>query len=94
MLLFEDILVTFPNLRCLKLNPNASFDDIRVFFYVPVTHLYSTLLELHISIREMDDCLAILDICFDQLRILKVNLFEIHDRFDGEIKSKVRYLFV
>ena len=84
----------FPNLRCLKLNPNTSFDDIYDFFYAPVICLYSTLLELHISIREMDDCLAILDICFDQLRILKVNIFEIHHRFDGEIESKVRYLFI
>ncbi len=95
ILIFENILATFANLRCLKLNPTASFDDVQSFLSAPVIpRMYSTLLELHISMSEMEECLHILDECFDQLRILNVTLFEIYDPLVREIKPEVSYLFV
>jgi len=77
------------------LNPAASFDDIPSFLSAPVIpSIYSTLIELHISMANMEECLHILDECFDQLRILNVTLFEIEDPLVLKIKPDVSYLFV
>lgn len=94
-MLFENILATFTNLRCLKLNPALSFDNNKSFLSVPVIpSIYSTLIELHISMVNMEECLNILDECFDQLRILNVTLLEFDEPLAWEIKAKVSYLFV
>ncbi|CAF2980800.1 unnamed protein product [Rotaria sp. Silwood2] len=72
--IFEKILTIFTNLQCLKFNPSASDDDAVVFCLIRETAISSTLLELHISVLEMPDCLDLLDGRFDQLRVLYVTV--------------------
>ncbi|CAF4814343.1 unnamed protein product [Rotaria sp. Silwood1] len=72
--IFEKILTIFTNLQCLKFNPSASYDDAVLFYWIRETAISSTLLELHVSVLEMRDCLDLLDGRFDQLRVLYVTV--------------------
>ncbi|CAF1277945.1 unnamed protein product [Rotaria magnacalcarata] len=57
------------NLRCLKLNPSLFDLDTLNNSMAYRTTTCSTLLELHVTLTHMPDCLYILDGHFDQLRI-------------------------
>ena len=73
-MMFAKILAIFTTLRCLKFNPSSSYSDAIFFYSTRKTAISSTLLELHVSVVEMRDCLDILDGRFDQLRILHVTV--------------------
>jgi hypothetical protein len=72
--IFAKILTIFTNLRCLKFNLSSSYRDAVLFYLTLETAISSTLLELHVSVVEMRDCLHLLDGRFDQLRILNVTV--------------------
>ncbi|CAF3433025.1 unnamed protein product [Rotaria sp. Silwood1] len=74
-IIFTKILTIFTNLQCLKFNPSASYLDASVLHMADETAICSTLLELHITVANMEDCLYILDGRFDQLRILYVTFY-------------------
>ncbi|CAF2878107.1 unnamed protein product [Rotaria sp. Silwood2] len=84
--IFQKILTIYTNLRCLKYNPSSSFGDALYLYPGNGIAICPTLLELHVSVTEMKQCLHILDGRFDQLRILYVTfdsvspeLFNIED---------------
>ncbi|CAF2122003.1 unnamed protein product [Rotaria magnacalcarata] len=80
-IIFAKILTIFTNLRCLKFNPSSSYRDAVLFYLIRDTAISSTLLELHVGVVEMRDCLDILDGRFDQLRILHVTVYGIYPWF-------------
>ncbi|CAF2521237.1 unnamed protein product [Rotaria sp. Silwood2] len=65
---------TCTNLQCLKINPSSSFLNALIIYMIDRT-ICSTLLELHVTVRDMNDCFCILDGRFDQLRILYVTCY-------------------
>ncbi|CAF0789333.1 unnamed protein product [Adineta steineri] len=75
--IFEEILILFTNLQCLIFNPSATLYNAVTFLYSDSFGVCSTLLELHISVTKMEECLYILDEIFDQLRILHVTFHNI-----------------
>jgi hypothetical protein len=90
-MIFTTISTIFNNLRCLKLNPSSSsFLDALSLHTTPKTVIYSTLLELHVTVENMKECLYILDGRFDQLRILYVTFYNIFPCFFN-IQNKVGY---
>ncbi|CAF5080216.1 unnamed protein product, partial [Rotaria sp. Silwood1] len=68
------------NLRCLKINPSSSSLDA-LLIYMTSRTICSTLLELHVTVTDMNDCFCILDGRFDQLRILYVTCYGTSFRF-------------
>ena len=64
----------FPKLKSLNFDPSdmcwqrISFDDLLQSVFS------STLSELHIQVFYMDDCLHLLDDCFNQLRVFNVRV--------------------
>ncbi|CAF3541382.1 unnamed protein product [Rotaria socialis] len=74
-IILAKILTIFTSLRCLKFNPSSSYHDAVLFYFIRDTAFSSTLLELHVGMVEMRDCLDILDGRFDQLRILHVTVY-------------------
>ncbi|CAF2155258.1 unnamed protein product [Rotaria magnacalcarata] len=74
-MIFAQIFTIFTNLRCLKFNPYSSDLNSLYLFMTPETDISSTLLELHVTVSDIKQCLCILDGRFDQLRILYVILY-------------------
>jgi hypothetical protein len=91
-IIFEKILTIFTHLRCLTFNPSSSDRDAVLFYLTHETAISSTLLELHVSVVEMRDCLDILDGRFDQLRILYVTVYSILPWLT-EIEHEVGYFY-
>jgi hypothetical protein len=54
--------------------------------------IYSTLLELHVSVTDMRECFDILDGRFDQLRVLYVTAHDIVPSYVN-IEYKVGYFY-
>ncbi len=80
VLIFTKIFVAFPNLRCLKFNPSSSLHDALLLRLTRATgiyptSIYSTLIELHVSLSIIEDFIYLLDGPFDQLRILYVTYY-------------------
>ena len=73
-IIFAKILTIFTNLRCLKFNPSAPKFDAVSFYSTDKTAIYSNLLELHISVEEIQDCFRLLDGRSGQLRVLYVTV--------------------
>jgi hypothetical protein len=86
------ILTIFTNLRCLKFNPSSSFSGDILVSMLPEVPISSTLLELHVNVSHMTDCLCILDGRFDQLRILHINFKGIIPFFH-KIERNVGYFY-
>ncbi|CAF1513899.1 unnamed protein product [Rotaria magnacalcarata] len=74
-LIFSLILANFTNLRCLKFNSSLSFNDTTTFHVPDETTISSTLLELHVSVADMTDCMCMLDGRFDQLRVFYITVY-------------------
>jgi len=91
-MIFVKIFTQFTNLRCLKFNPSSSFRGALVFDMLSESNISSTLLELHVTVSDTEDCLIILHECFDQLRILYVNVYGISTGL-FDLKPKVGYLY-
>ncbi|CAF1468314.1 unnamed protein product [Adineta steineri] len=89
--IFTKIWTIFTNLRCLDFNSSSSFrDGVFISIILPETAISSTLLELHVDVRNMMDCLEILDERFDQLRILYINIYHIEtSTFNKERNEKL-----
>jgi len=92
LMMFQKIFNLFTNLRCLKLNPSSSFRDALFFYIIPETNISSTLLEFHVTVKDMDDCINILYECFDQLRILYVTVYSFSTEI-FRIEHKVGYFY-
>ena len=87
--IFSKILSTFTNLRCLIFNPDAPSSDY-LHFFRGETPICSNLLELHVCVSNMDECLDILDGRFHQLRILHITFNNIKFR-SSNIEHTVNY---
>ncbi|CAM4845161.1 unnamed protein product [Rotaria magnacalcarata] len=74
-IIFTLILTNLTNLRCLKFNPSSSFGGILLSHTTRGAAIYSTLLELHVSVTDMTECMCMLDGRFDQLRILYITVY-------------------
>ncbi|CAF4024118.1 unnamed protein product, partial [Rotaria sp. Silwood1] len=76
-IIFREIFDRCTNLQCLKINPSLFYLDTVNDVMTYRTTICSNLLELHVTLIRMEDCLNILDGLFDQLRILYVNFDDI-----------------
>jgi len=99
VLIFSQIFAIFPNLRCLKFNPSSSLHDalllrlIRSTTSIHPNTIYSTLIELHVSLSIIEDFIYLLDGPFDQLRILHVTYY-INSTWPSKIEhNNVRYFY-
>jgi hypothetical protein len=91
--IFRNIFTLFTNLRCLKFNPSSSFRGTLCIDMLPKTNnISSTLLELHVTVFDMEDCLILLYECFDQLRIFSVTVYFISTWING-FNPKVGYFY-
>ncbi|CAF1218127.1 unnamed protein product [Rotaria sp. Silwood1] len=79
--IFQKILTIYTNLRCLKCNPSSPFGDALYLYPANGIAICPTLLELHVSVTDMKQCLHILDGRFDQLRILYVTFDSVSPEF-------------
>ncbi|CAF4319627.1 unnamed protein product [Rotaria sp. Silwood2] len=77
-LIFTRILSMFTNLQCLNFGPSFSCCQILSFDISCSTIFSSTILELHINLRGILDCLYLLDGHFNQLHTLHVNIYYIN----------------
>ncbi|CAM4847795.1 unnamed protein product, partial [Rotaria magnacalcarata] len=76
-IMFSKMFTIFTNLRCLKFNPSSSVCNALSLNMTPETDISLTLLELHITVSDMEECLYILDGRFDQLRIFYVTCYSV-----------------
>ncbi|CAF1418615.1 unnamed protein product [Rotaria sordida] len=74
VLLFIHIFTTFTNLRVLNFDTSENMFECLSFFELSITVISSTLLELHVYLKNFNDCLYLLDGRFNQLRVLHVNI--------------------
>ncbi|CAF2960014.1 unnamed protein product [Rotaria sp. Silwood2] len=74
VLLFIHILTMFPNLRYLNFGPSSIWYQQLSYDAQLSTIISSSLLELHVCLPDLIDCLYLLDGCFNQLRTLHVNI--------------------
>jgi hypothetical protein len=73
-LLFIQMLNIFPNLKYLNFDINLYSCHQLSFRMLPLGVVSSTLLELHVSLDDFDDCLYLLDGRFNQLHTLHVDV--------------------
>ncbi|CAF3395329.1 unnamed protein product [Rotaria sp. Silwood1] len=74
VLLFIHILTVFPNLRYLNFGPSSIWYQQLSYDTQLSTMISSSLLELHVCLPDLIDCIYLLDGCFNQLRTLHVNI--------------------
>lgn len=73
-LIFKHIFNIFTNLQNLNIDPLFLCYERISFRYSPPTVFSSTLLELRVKVKFINDCLYLLDDCFHQLRTLYVDI--------------------
>lgn len=73
-LMFRNILNMFTNLQCLNFAPYFHCNQWISFYSSPSPIFSSTLLELHIKVMYIEDCLYLLDCHFNQLRGFYVDI--------------------
>ncbi len=74
------------------MNPSSSYSNVLSLSMTPETDISSTLLELHVTVSDMVECLYILDGRFDQLRIFYVTCYSVlHCYLNSE--HKVGYFY-
>ena len=73
-LMISNILNSFTNLKCLNLVPSVACNQLITFRHRSSYIFSSTLLELHIKVMHMEDCLYLLDGRLNQLRIFHVHV--------------------
>jgi hypothetical protein len=81
-LLFTNLVNMFSNLKSLDFNPYKVYHQIISMSRIPFSVYSSTLRELSVQVRSIDDCLSILDGRFAQLRVLNVKMM-----FSGHCRS-------
>jgi hypothetical protein len=88
--LLTQIFSVFPNLQYLNFNPNLNLCN-KFSFNISRSNIFSsTLLELHINLGNISDCLSLLDGRFSQLHTLYVNIYYIGAN-SFSIYNKVSY---
>ena len=87
--IFTRILTQFTSLFHLKFNPSSYWYE-RLSFDEAPTIICSTLVELHIELDNLIDCLYLLNARFDQLRMLYVDVLSAY-RESVVIDNKVYY---
>jgi hypothetical protein len=89
--IFLNILLMFTNIRHLKFYPSTSTGTSYISFANQFpTFSSSTLIELHMNVYRLDDCLFLLDGRLNQLRILFLTTFYIFPLESTNI-NKVNY---
>ncbi|CAF4151275.1 unnamed protein product [Rotaria sordida] len=78
--IFTNIFTMFTNLQYLNFSPTLIWHQRLSFDMVSPNVLSSNLLELHVSVIYFTDLLYLLNECFNQLRILYVNVHRIIGR--------------
>ncbi|CAF3482749.1 unnamed protein product [Rotaria sp. Silwood2] len=78
---FIHILTTFTNLKYLNFGQSLRYERLS-FYLSPPSVICSTLLELHVNLQYLADCLYLLDGRFDQLHTLNIHIPDIR-RFDS-----------
>jgi hypothetical protein len=71
--IFTDIFTMFTNLQYLNFKPSSNYPQRLSFDILSPNLISSTLLELHVNVKDFDDCLYLLDGRFPQLQIFHVN---------------------
>lgn len=87
-LIFVHIITQFTNLRCLNYAPNSTCCQQLSFVISRPSFTSSNLLELYVNVHAFQDCLALLDGRFNQLRTLHVNIdaaISSHGRHDKQV---------
>ena len=75
---YRQIFTVFTDLRYLNFYSSSNIYDPRLSFEGTCPQFFSlTLMELHISLKSLNDCLYLLDGRFNQLRILYVKVISI-----------------
>lgn len=87
---FTQIFTIFSNLQHLNLHPSSIGSERLSFNMLSPTVISSTLLELHVCVRHLSDCLYLLDGRFNQLRSFHVDTSFISSS-DITIDNKVDY---
>jgi hypothetical protein len=79
-LLFTHILTTFRNLQTFYFGSSQIWHQYLSFVTLPSTLISSTLLQLHVCLNTLSECLSLLDGRFKQLRVfhIKVNLIDLY----------------
>jgi len=90
-IIFTRILSMFTNLQCLNFGPSLSHCQELSFDISRSTIFASTLLELHINLGGILDCLYLLDGHFNQLHTLHVNICSIDSSNWLSMYNKVNY---
>ena len=86
----REIFSVFPNLQYLNFTPNLYLCE-KFSFDISRSNIFSsTLLELHINLVNISDCLSLLDGRFSQLHTLYVNIYYIGEN-PFSINNKVSY---
>jgi hypothetical protein len=89
--MLSNVLMVFTNLRYLNCDPFFELDRPRLLFYEKApTFFSSTLMELHIKVMDIDECLYLLDGRLYQLRTFYVDIKYVDHR-SAMISQKVRY---
>jgi len=83
--LFTNLLMMFTNLESFKFGLSL-IDDQYISFEASLLWISSSkLLELHVNVATLNDCLYLLDGRFDQLRIFYVQIFRIE--YNSHLRS-------
>ncbi|CAF3234138.1 unnamed protein product [Rotaria sp. Silwood2] len=77
-IIFQHIINLFTNLQYLNFCPSSIWYSNISFDCLIENLVSSTVLELHVTVNNFDDCLYLLDGRFNQLRTLHVNVSDIH----------------
>ena len=83
--LFTNLLMMFTNLESFKFGLSLIEDQYISFKISPLLISSSKLLELHVNVATLNDCLYLLDGRFDQLRIFYVQIFRIE--YNSHLRS-------
>jgi hypothetical protein len=73
-IVFTRIFNTFTNLQCLNFDPSSIWHQRLPVFSPPPRVISTNLLELHVSLKNLTDCLYLLDGRFNQLRTFYVDI--------------------
>ncbi len=89
--IFMDIFTIFTNLQCLNFVSFLLSYKTLSFKFTPPTVFSSNLLELHVRLDNITDCLYVLDGRFDQLRRFYVHISAININYSKQMINQVNY---
>jgi hypothetical protein len=91
-IIFNRIFTMLTNLQYLNFGRSSMCDERLFFCFTLPTVISTNLLELHVCLENFYDCLHLLDVHFNQLRTLYVDVSVINF-MDRRVKITVNYFF-